>query len=554
MKSLALFFLVLPLFYSFAGDKEIIKSTLSDVTVFTSGAQVTRKASYTVKPGMTDLIIEGISPNIDPKSLRVKAIGNVILLDSKYQIYYPQPQEIKLEGLPLKIQKDIQLLQDSIDVMNYEITELNDEIDVLNTSKKILANNGAIKGQGKVNDSIQLLKQAMDYYQLKMNELNKKLQLLNKKNASKRKRLDEMKKRMEDLVNYQSSNSPQIQTGPSHRIIITVQSKEVISGKLQISYLVSGASWLPSYDLRSELAEGKVNLTYKALITQNTGEDWKDIALTLSTNNPYQNKTKPELHPWYLDYYNYGRIDGRLNGYANTPAPAMSDQKAKVPGNLGNEYEDKTIADFTTVIDKMISAEYKIDLPYTIESDGESHLVLVKNVDLKANYRYYTVPKLDAGAYLIAEISNIDNLNIVPGTANIFFDATYMGETYIDPTIMTDTMKLSLGMDPNLVVKRVLQKKELKEKIIGNDVEKTFAYEITVKNLKSTNIDIVIEDQIPITTNGEITIEALNTAKADYDKSTGKLVWKTEVKTKEIKVFSYSFKVKYPKDKPLSIQ
>ncbi len=71
MKSLALFFLVLPLFYSFAGDKEIIKSTLSDVTVFTSGAQVTRKASYTVKPGMTDLIIEGISPNIDHKILSV---------------------------------------------------------------------------------------------------------------------------------------------------------------------------------------------------------------------------------------------------------------------------------------------------------------------------------------------------------------------------------------------------------------------------------------------------------------------------------------------------
>lgn len=541
-------------FAVFAGEQEIIKSTLTDVTVFTAGAQVTRKASFTVKPGMTTLVIDGISPNIDAKSLRVKALGNVLILDSKYQIYYPKPEPISLEGLPLKIQKDINLVQDSIDQLNYELKELQDEIDVLNTSKNILSNNGAIKGQGKVNDSIQLLKQAMDYYQLKMNELNKKLQLLNRKKSDKSKRLSAMNQRLEDLRNYQSSESPDILKGPSHRIVITVQSKEVIAGKLQISYLVSGASWVPSYDIRSELTDGKVNLTYKALITQNTGENWNDIALTLSTNNPYQNKTKPELHPWYLDFYNYGAIDGRLNGYANTAAPSMAEQKASKTKEEDMDYKDQSVAAFTTVIDKIINAEYKIDLPYTIESDGEGHLVLVRNIDLKANYRYYTVPKLDPGAFLIAEISNIDELNLVPGTANIFFDATYIGETYIDPTIMTDTMKLSLGVDPNIIVKRVLQKKDFKEKIIGDAIEKTYAYDITVKNLKATNIEIVIEDQIPITTNGLISIETVNSGKADYNTSSGELIWKTEIKAKEIKMFSYSFKVKYPKNQQLYIQ
>jgi uncharacterized protein (TIGR02231 family) len=232
----------------------------------------------------------------------------------------------------------------------------------------------------------------------------------------------------------------------------------------------------------------------------------------------------------------------------------MGAQKPAISADESTEYKEKTIADFTTVIDKTISAEYKIDLPYTIESDDESHLVLVKNIDLKAIYRYYTVPKLDPSVFLIAEISNIDNLNLVPGSANIFFDATYIGETYIDPTIMTDTMRLSLGVDPNIVAKRILLKKEVKEKIVGNDVERTFAYEITVKNLKANSIDVVIEDQLPITTNGEIVIDAISTAKADYDKSTGKLLWKTEVKSKEIKSFTYSFKVKYPKDKQIHIQ
>lgn len=540
--------------FTFATEREIIKSIISDVTVYTNGAQITRKANYTIKPGMTQLIIEGVSPTIDQKSLRVKAFGNVVLLDSKYQVYYPKPEVVKLEGLPLKIRKDMLLLQDSIDLVQYDIKEIQDEIDVLNTSKHILSNNGAIKGQGKVNDSIQLLKQAMDYYQLKMNEINKKLQVLQKKIKLKNDRLREQNQRMEDLKNYQSSNTPKVPSGPIHRIIMTLQSKEAVSGKLQVSYLVSEASWIPSYDIRSEMTEGKVNLTYKAMITQNTGESWKDVLLTLSTNDPYQNKTKPELHPWYVDYYNFGYINGRTNSYINTPSPSVKYEGKTLDNISMSEKEAETAANFTTVLDKIISAEYKIDLPYTIESNDDNHLVLVRTLDLKANYRYYTVPKLDAGVYLIAEISNIDELQLVPGSANIFFDATYIGETYIDPGIMSDTMKLSLGKDPNIIAKRILLKKDYKEKVIGNDIERTYAYEISVKNLKATNVEVIVEDQIPVTSNGEIVIEAVNTNKADYNKTSGKLVWKLNLKTKGIENLTYSFKIKYPKDKNVILQ
>lgn len=547
---------ILPSFLSLAAnDKEIIKSSISEVTVYTNGAQIYRKANFNVKPGITELIIEGVSPNIDPKSLQVKAFGNVVLIDSKYQIYYPEPEKIKLEGLPLKIRKDINVLQDSINNIVFDIKEIQDEIDVLNTSKTILANNGAIRGQGKVNDSIQLLKQAMDYYQLKMNEINKKLQVLNKRLKSKNSSLQEMNTRMSDLQNYQSSNTPKVPTGPIHRIIVTLQSKEVVAGKLNISYLASGASWIPSYDIRSEITSGKVNLAYKASIQQNTGESWNDVHLTLSTNDPYQNKIKPDLHPWYVDYYNFGAMNGRLNSYSLSNAPSVQyEKKSAVKDAEDASIESETAANFTTVINRVLSAEYKIDLPYTIESNDESHLVLVRNLDLTANYRYYTVPKIDPGVFLVAEILKLEDLQLVPASANIFFDGTYIGETYIDPTAMNDTLKLSLGKDPNIIAKRILLKKEYKEKVIGNDIERTYAYEISVKNLKANTIELVIEDQIPVTSNGEIVIEAINTDKADYDKTTGKLTWTVDLKTKVTDKFTYSFKIKYPKDQNVILQ
>lgn len=556
-KIVVLLLAILPNFHSFANDKEIIKSTISEVTVYTSGAQVYRKANFTVKPGITELIIEGVSPNIDPKSLQVKAFGNVVLLDSKYQEYYPKPETPKLDGLPLKIRKDINLLQDSMNNVTYDIKEIQDEIDVLNTSKNILSNNGAIRGQGKVNDSIQLLKQAMDYYQLKMNEINKKLQQLNKRLRLKNTTLLEMTNRMNDLQNYQSSNTPKVVTGPIHRIIITVQSKEVVAGRLAVSYLASGASWVPSYDIRSEITTGKVNLAYKASVQQETGESWDEVQLTLSTNDPYQNKTKPDLHPWYVDYYNFSAVNGRLNSMSVTPAPTVQmGEKAMYKKDEAYQELDnaETAADFTTVINRVLSAEYKIDLPYTIESNGDSHFVLVRNVDLAANYRYYTVPKMDPGVFLIAEVLKLEDLQLVPASANIFFDGTYIGETYIDPTVMNDTLKLSLGKDPNIIAKRILLKKDYKEKIIGNDMERTYAYEISVKNLKANTVELVIEDQIPVTTNGEIVIEAVNTGKADYDKTTGKLVWTINLKTKASDKMTYSFKIKYPKDRNVILQ
>ena len=316
MKNILSLFII----FSFLGnakavDEKIIKSSISSVTVYSQGAQIYRKATYTVNKGVTQIIIEGISPQIDPNSLQVKATGDIIILDSKYNLFYPKPEATNLEGLPLKIRRSISLLEDSIQNMNYDIQALQDDIDVLTATKNILANNGAIRGQGKVNDSIALLKEAIDYYTVKMMDVNKKLQILNRKKSQSNEIRKGMNERLNELKNYQNSaNLNQKPNGPIHRIVLTVKSDLTVSGKMDISYLVSNAGRTPLYDLRSEITTGKVNLNYKAQVYQNTGIDWEDVPLSISTNNPYQNKTKPELHPWYVDFYNrnnYSRTESR---------------------------------------------------------------------------------------------------------------------------------------------------------------------------------------------------------------------------------------------------
>jgi uncharacterized protein (TIGR02231 family) len=359
------------------------------------------------------------------------------------------------------------------------------------------------------------------------------------------------------LKQHQSSSGldPKDQ-GPIHRVTVTLSSKEVVAGKLNISYLVANAGWIPMYDLRSDGLTSKINLTYKAQVFQNTGLDWDNVKLSISTNNPYQNKTKPTLHPWYIDYYAY------RNDYYNNQAPAslMKKEAATKGYAFSNStaeedilVEGQTSAQFVQTIRQLTSAEFKIDLPYSIKSNNEQHMVLIKVVDLDANYKYYTVPKLDNSVYLVAQLSKLDELGLVPAAANIFFDGSYIGETYIDPTTMEDTLNLSMGRDPNIVVKRTLLKKDCKEKIIGDKKEKTMAYSIEIKNLKATTIDLVVQDQLPITTNADILVESMDLGKGEIDPATNIIEWKVNLKTKESKLINFSYKVKHNKDQNVSL-
>lgn len=546
----------------FANDKVTVKSTLHTVTVYTQGAQLQHKANYTIKAGLSEVIVEGISPQISAGTIQVKATGAVVILDSKYEFYYPQPNvQLTAGELPPKVRLGIKNLEDSLRLINFELRDITDEIEVLVAARKIIISNGAVKGQGKVNDSIQLLKSTVDYYTSKVSELNKKISALDRQKVKKTDLISDLDGRLNDLRNYAEQNNPTPEIKGIPRIVITLMAKEAASGRIDLSYLASNAGWTPIYDIRSEAASGKISLTYKAQVRQQTGLDWDDVKLSISTNNPYANKTKPELSPWYIDYQEYRK---KLEEKAKLRSDAWSNDapaQNSAAMNMGFMYSSSRVAEvealgaeqFTTIVQQLVSAEFKIDLNYSIASDNQVRMVLVKQADLNTSFRYYAVPKLDPGVYLVAQMTKLDELQLVPAKANIFFDGTYIGETYIDPTTMDDTLNLSMGKDPNIVVKRTLLKNQSKERIIQDKKERSFAYNIEVRNLKSSEVELIIQDQIPLTTNPEITIEKSNLGKGKLDEKTGLIEWQLKLKAKDNQTFDYDFKVRHPKDKIVQI-
>lgn len=548
----------------FASENEtVVKSSISQVTVYQQGAQIQQKATYSIGKGISTLIIEGVSPSIDPSSLQINATGSIVLLDSKYSVYYPEPEPVDFSTneIPVKIQREISLLQDSLFEMEYSINTIQYQMDVLNSEKRIIENNGTIKGQGKVNDSIPLLKDALIFYHEKMNQINKELLRLGREKVLLAKKQARMQARLNDLYNYNNNNklTPKPNKEPIHRIEIMVSAEEAVSGRIDVTYLSNNAGWVPLYDFRSKAATSSIDLTYKAQVYQNTGIDWEGVKLNLSTNNPYANKTKPELSPWYLDYYtyrntNYNQSKSTSNnaGFGNN-APTLSSKDEAESSMAYDDYDAITSVNYTTMIEQLISVEYAIDLPYTIKSDNQRNMVLINSKSLNTEYMYYAVPKMDLSVYLVARITDLGNLNLIPGKANLFHDGTYLGETYLNPSTMEDTMNLSLGKDPGIIVSRTLIKEESKEKVVGDKIEKTISYRLILKNQKNKSIRLTMQDQLPLSRNSEIEIEILEISKGVVNEINGIVDWAIKMKPAETQTYQFVYKIKYDKTKNINL-
>ncbi len=548
------FFLSTTILVSATAEKNV-KSKIESVTVFTSGAQMYRSATVTVNAGITTLVFENLEPAIDARSIQVGGTGNFIIMDVQHNIKYP---ELKTDpaGQSPKNLKQIKLLQDSLVNIAFDLEEIGNKKDVLNIEKNSLLNNRLIKGESK-KDTLNLLKDAMTYLREKLNNINSELLKLKKEDYRVNLTQQRMLNDLTLLQNYNANTNDVVKDETKYQIVVTVSADATASGTVNINYMLQNAGWTPSYDLRAKGAGGTMQLTYKAQVYQNTGIDWNDVKLTLSTANPNQSNVKPTLNVWWLSFYNpyqyqvpISRPSAKMDDAAGaTYSVEESVAKTSMDKEKAPEPIAQSIADYTTSAENLTNVEYEIKLPYTIPNDGKTHFVAIQTKDIAADFTDFSAPKMDKDAFLVAKITNWDELNLVAGSANIYFDGTFVGETYINPNNLTDTLDITLGRDKNMVVTRVKQKDKTKEKVIGEDKLKTVTYEITVRNSKSTTSNFNLQDQIPVSQNKEIVILLEESGGAMVDENSGILNWKLTIKPKETKKITFTYSVKYPKNK-----
>jgi uncharacterized protein (TIGR02231 family) len=517
-------------------DPKKTSSSIKNVVVFLTRAQINATVNVNIDAGNTEIEIEKLPADVDPNSIQVQGKGDFVIKAVKKRTNFLTP---------LMRSKELVLLEDSLAYYTLRQQILQSEQEVLQKEEQMLMANQVIKGEQSVL-TVEQLKAMANFYRARLTEI-RGLALQGKLNQ------DKTNRKIADTQNQLAAIRQRANT-PSSSVYLSISSKTDQDIQLSLDYIVNNAGWYPVYDLRAKDINSPIQIVTKAQVYQNTGIDWNNVKLKLSTNNPSIGGNRPIIATQWIDFYvqqvyrNYKakKSAGMYNGDFASPSSITSG------ANIEELEKNETTANYTVVVDAPVSTEYDISILYTIPSDGIGQLVDVDVQDLPATYRYYCTPKLDKDAFLVAEIANWSDLNLIPGDANIYFDGTFVGNSYIDTKASEDTLLLSLGRDKKVLVERVVKKDYTTKKLIGTNKKEEYAYEISVKNTKKDAIDITIEDQYPVSKNGEIEVELLDGGGAIVDKDKGLLTWKIKLKAGETKKLLFKFSVKYPKGKVLT--
>lgn len=622
-----LLLLILPFAISAQTTKRTtVETKMERVTVFLKGAQVKRTGKQMINTGKQEIVFRGISTDIEKNSVQVKADGKLMVLSVKVQRDFLNEQEIRDEI------KDLQTKHEQLTDKKALTQKM---LEVFKQEESMLIKNQQITGTTTTLKPEEL-RQSLEFQRARLTEVLKKQLELGKEIEAIEKDQSKIAGQLRELNQKKDLST--------NEILLYADVKETAMVPFEITYLVKKAGWYPTYNIRVKDVVSPLVMEMNANVYQTSGEGWNNVKLVLSTGNPNENNTKPEIKPWYLYYvdasllnyrqymlgndgtmligrvtddngmplagatvqvkgtgtatstdangiyrikstglnqtlavsyvgYNYYEFMATNNFVNVSLQPSAhnlnevvvvgygtsrdSDLAGSVPGVQirGNssfkEKKQMPLQVLTTF--QPTTTQYEIDESTTVTNDGKVNTISIQEHSVTTYYEYYTAPKLEAAAYLTAKLTNWQDLNLIPGETNLFFEGTYLGKSFLDLNTPSDTLSLSLGVDKGIVVKRTLLKEFSNKKFLGANRTDYRQFEITVLNNKTVPVNIVLEDQFPISPQKEIEVDDLKFEGAKLNEDTKVITWNFIADSKQQKKFVFKYSVKYPKEKFLQL-
>lgn len=532
-KSILLVLLFMP-FFLLAEDR--IKATVKEATVYLSNASITANATHVLKPGINKVIIEDLPNYLLDNSVQVE-LSNGVGLISIITRYNVLKDNRPSSEIALKIE------------------ELEDQIRLLEEGKKVLQGeedvilkNTQIGNEETGWDSSQL-ETLISFYRKRMTEIFKRKFEIDKE-------VKQLRKKIQPLY-----DSPLPGSGDNRKeIVLELDSKTPRTTTITIKYVVDRAGWTPSYEIRAKSVDEDLQLVYKAKIYQNTGQDWKNAQLRVSTYKPKFNQNRPILSPLYANIFKptYAlkrKSIPREKALAGQAAPMVLNDESDAVFNAMQfrERETKKYEPITQSKEEQLNIVYEVKGRHDIMSGEEARTLQVASEKIEAKYKYHTVPKLQKDVYLLASIKDWQKLNLISGEGLIYLNNQFVGKMDINTNFTNDEFLISLGVDNRVVVKRKKIDDFSKVKKLKSKIAESFQYEILVKNNSGKTINIEILDQLPISQDSRIIVEPQNLGDADYDEKTASLLWKKKLGA-EKNTLKFSYIISYPKGEKISYQ
>lgn len=570
-------------------------------TVYFSGAEITQSTSVNLPVGTSEIVIKNVADYLNENTVQIAAPKSVTVLSVQFSDNYVSEYELD-ESNPA-----IKRVRDSITYVQKELKKVQIDKHSHQQTIEILDKNKEIRGANSGLNVAELMK-LVEYYKSKRIELDNAVVLLAEKETRWNKTLTELNNKLEINTQKEEKISEgklilQVMNEVAGNVNLDISyitnsaswqpfydlRAENITASIDLAYKAkvtqtTGIDWKK---VKLTLSSGNPNQNnvapllqawflrygkYKefenrpnANVTNTLQGQLSGVNVTAATGQPGAKSSvvirgvgsiNANSDPLYV-----------INGFPSSAeefrkiAPTsikdvrvIKDEEALSEfGNRGSNgvivITTKNMNDYTTIEEQELNVSFDIDIPYDILSNGKAHSVSLKDIKIPATYKYYAAPKAEKEAFLLAELNDYAKYNLLPGEANIVFEGMYVGKTMINPNQTQDTLNLSMGRDKKISIKRERITDKSGTKFLSSYKEQTFTYDITVRNNKKEEINMLLKDQYPLSTDKEITVELLEKDGAKENEETGILTWEIKLKPNETKKYRISNKVKYPKDK-----
>lgn len=516
------------------------------VTVFPDRARVTRSGQLEVKPGLQRIDIPNLPLALIPESVRASGKGTA---------------KAKLLGVTTRVDNFVEAPTESVQEVEAKIQELSDadanlaaRTGVLEQEQKAI--NGLAmqsemfaRGLSLRNRTPQEQGTIFDFLTRRGQAIQTEVLALTRSRRDKAKEIDRLKR---ILQNHQSAR-------PKQRYTATVEIDVLSEGTVDIdlTYVVHNAGWKPLYDLR--VLDAVLDITYLAEVKQNTGEDWPNVQLTLSTAEPSLSLEIPELDPWYIAPRQpvYRSMPAQAKRQMAMPAPAaapaggaaddsfqalsMAEEAAPEPQAFGVDSADVSAAG--------ANLTYRLSASADVPGNNDPRKVTIASFQLKPTLDYVTAPKLEEVCYRRATIKNDSLYSLLPGPAQLFEGDNYLGATQLEFVAPNQEFELVLGADERLRVNRELEQREAEKAFIVGDRKRIrYGYSITLENFRDTPQIVYVRDQLPVPRDEQIKVklEAYDPKPTEHT-HLNLMEWKLVIGPGTKPVIRFEFSVEYPR-------
>ena len=518
-------------------------SRITAVTVYSDRALTTRSVSLNLKPGSYLVAFDGLPTLIQDDSVRVAGKGSA---------------EATIVGLEVKRVFLEQSGEKRVKEIDEEIRGLEQRADALDARKAGLASQKAFFESIRVAWGERISKElaigrptsaelldAAGIVGTGVSKAEQQTLDLERDKKSIRDRIDSLRRQRDESIGSLRKETKTVEV-----MIDTAREGNLT---LNLATVISRAGWVPAYDFRLAGDAGTAELTFRAMVRQQTGEDWNNVDLTLSTARPATGAAPPELNPWHISFPRPQPLLEQSMAMNVGPAPAgMMRKRALVLDGSAPAEEAPAAFETAQINEEQASVSFHIPRPLDIPSDGSQHGTVVAIEQLPVTMEFMAIPKLSPFVFLKSEIINKTAYPLLPGKVSTFTGNTYTGSSQLKKVAAGEKFDLFFGVDDQVTVKREEQKQHREAGVFGKN-QVRYGYRIELNNFRREPLTVTLHDQLPLAGDKEIKVSLEDPSiKPDQIGTDGRITWRTTLTAQEKKVLTFGILIEYPKDREVT--